>query len=89
MLELRKLVNPDHHSMPVCDRELLSIGYFLHGMDNKSLQQHMLTADATIVANTMMDIKEYLAVSRVDRLSCKIVEETVRLRLLVGVLMLV
>lgn len=57
-MEIRKLVSLAHPSTPINERELLSICYLILGIDNKSLQRHLLSVDTTVAANTVLAIEE-------------------------------
>lgn len=59
-VEIGRLGNSVHTSMPTEDRDQLTIDFLVMSMDSRSIQRHLLTANTTTVVGTVQAIEDYL-----------------------------
>jgi len=65
--EVQRLVGLAFPTLPVLDKETLSMDYFTRSLDNKAIQRHMLAIKPASVAEAVQAAEDFVTVSGSER----------------------
>lgn len=76
-MEIGHLAKQAHLCLPIAEQDLHTIGYLVRILGSKALQKHLVTANTSTIASTVLAIEGYLAIDNAGRPACKATGEAV------------